>query len=269
MSASSQRFLAAARRTLDVGGVRLTFAQHFFDVPVAQPRRLPRRADLTGLKVWPTAIRLLERLERDELPQLRARALADGRPLLRVLELGSGTGVLGLGVAALGGASVTVTDPNLEVNFSEFSSGSSLAWLQANVDANRVAIEAVGSAAEARELEWSTASHAAALRAACLPLPGDAFDLVLGSELLYDADHYGALVGVLRDFCAPGRTTALLGFTHRHDGEKRFLRAASAHFEVEVERFAGSAGTPTWEIATLRARAEPCDGAPDEELSSA
>ena len=53
----------ASRRTVDVNGTKLAFVQHFMDVPVAQPRGFLRRADLTGLKIWPTALRFLERLQ--------------------------------------------------------------------------------------------------------------------------------------------------------------------------------------------------------------
>ena len=51
-------------------------------------------ADGTGLKVWPTSVPLLSHLQ-----QLISKRLPMERPL-RVLELGSGCGLLGMGLAA-------------------------------------------------------------------------------------------------------------------------------------------------------------------------
>eukprot|EP00966_Prymnesium_polylepis_P085892 1987871-Prymnesium_polylepis.1 len=140
---------AVARRTIEVKGVRLQLLQHFFDTPVAQPRRFPRRADLTGMKVWPTAYRMVERMEMTVLPRLRERAALTTRPL-RVLELGSGTGIGGLALALhLRDCSTTVlTDPDLPVNYSEAESGTSLELLRANVSLNVAALEAADARVE-------------------------------------------------------------------------------------------------------------------------
>jgi hypothetical protein len=241
----------SAVRSVNVNGTALRFEQHFFDDPVAQPRQLPRRADLTGLKLWPTALKILDKLQEQRAGELFEAAASEGRRL-RVLELGSGVGVLGLSVAALGRADVVVTDPNIKVNFSETVSGSSLELLQRNVDTNRLALDAVGSVAVAHELEWSNEAHADALHAACLH-DGSEFDLVLGSELLYDPDQYDSLLRTLCRFANDRRTVAVLGFTHRHGVEDRFLQRAVGEggFQLERESFAAAERSSAWTLATL------------------
>lgn len=254
-TAATDSAMCRASRTVEIGGRAITLAQHFFDTPVAQPLRLPRRADLTGMKVWPTALRILEQLQERALPQLHAAAAAEQRRL-RVLELGSGTGVLGLGIAALGGSSVVVTDPNLEVNFSMERSGTSLDWLRANVETNASAIDDAGSSVDAHELEWSSQEHAASLRAACLPAGAD-FDLVLGSELLYDPDQYEPLLQTLRAFARSPATLAVLGYTERHGGEERFLKKAADDFAIEErKRFERTERASAWNLVALRPKAE-------------
>ena len=164
--------------------------------------------------------------------------------------------MLGLGLAALGGASVVLTDPNLPVNFSKEDAGTSLEWLQANVDENRAAIEAAGGRVSAHELEWSSEAHASALRAA---VGGDGFDLVVGSELLYDPDNYGPLARVLGEFTrGPAPVLAALGYTHRHAGEGRFLQLASERgFDLESRRFESGDGLPSWTLTQLMPGASP------------
>lgn len=251
--ATARLLSLSSRRTVTVHGVPLQLANYFFDTPVQQEIRIPRRADLTGLKVWPTALRILDQLSESVLPELRERAASRKRPL-RVLELGSGTGVLGLGVALIGGPShVVVTDPNLPVNFTETDSGSSLEWLQVNVDLNRDAFQQAGAHVEARELEWTSDEHIESVRRACLPGDADAFDLVLGSEILYDPDQYDPLLKTLNRLARADDTLTVLGYTIRHGAEARFLKKAKSNFShVETRRFdRGEASGSAWELTMI------------------
>ena len=149
--------------------------QHFMDVPVPQARR--RAADLTGLKVWPCSLRLLHHYESDVLPRLlqRRRASGDDAPL-RVLELGSGVGALGLGIAAVGGARVVLTDPGVAVNLAADYSSNTLDWLAANVADNEAALRERAPAV--RRLVWGDEAHTAALLAEF----ASPFDLVVGTQ---------------------------------------------------------------------------------------
>ena len=213
--------------------------QHFFDDPVRQPlRKGPRIADLTGLKLWSSAKPMLHHMESDVLPALRG-ALASPRPL-RVLELGSGCGFLGIGLAALG-ETVVLTDPAIPVNFEheeEDGARSSLDWLQSNIDLNR---ELVGERAVARQLAWGDPQHEAAIRREWSG--EDGFDLIVGSDLLYNPDEYEGLLHTLRAFCAADRhPPALLVYPPRHPGEQRFFDSASHDFRLRRRTIQGRAG---------------------------
>lgn len=255
---SSRLLSLSSRRNVSIRGQNLQLCNFFFDTPVQQERRLPRRADLTGLKVWPTALRIIDEITDSLLPRLRARAEAQQRPL-RVLELGSGTGALGLGVALVAGgpSHVVVTDPNLPVNFTEEESGSSLEWLEANVEINRDVTSAAGAHVEARELEWANDAHLDALLAdGPWSRLGGGFDLVLGSEILYDPDQYPHLHKVLRRIsaCSDEGAVSLLGYTLRHGAEARFVKEARSYFgSVETRTFDRTETTSVaWELTTMR-----------------
>ena len=138
----------------------------------------PYRADGTGLKVWPTALPLLAHL-RARLPET---LLGSGRPL-RVLELGSGCGLLGLGLAAASeNVKVLLTDPAVDLE-----DGNSLEWLSQNVERNR---EVVGDRASVAKLVWGNVADVEAVRQS----HSDGFYLVVGSDLLYEPRQHDALL---------------------------------------------------------------------------
>ena len=55
---------------------------------------------------------------------------------IKILELGSGTGVLGIGIASLG-LNVVLTDPALDMNLSEERSSNTMEHLRTNLDKNK------------------------------------------------------------------------------------------------------------------------------------
>lgn len=217
--------MGVPRVVASVAGKPIRLIQHFFDQPVSQPKRFPREADLSGLKLWHCAVPLFGFLTTEILPTYAA-PLA-GRPL-RILELGAGTGMLGISLAASEGCCVVLTDPALPVNLSEDLEGNTLQSLRENVLLNA---DVVGDRACARKLLWGDKEDAAAL----LEEFGG-FDLVVGSDLLYDPDNYAKLIETLLAF-APAR--AVLGYPHRHDGEKRFFEAARKEFAVTAHELEG------------------------------
>jgi predicted nicotinamide N-methyase len=122
---------------------------------------LPHLTASTGTRVWHSA-------------PVMCRWLGEYGAWVRggsVLELGAGTGACGIYAAALGAARALLTDggpPEL------------LALLSHNVCQNRELL-AAGCEVETRELAWG-----------CEPmlLPGGHFDLILGSDLIYEiASH--------------------------------------------------------------------------------
>ncbi|KAL2241344.1 UNVERIFIED_CONTAM: hypothetical protein Sindi_0775600 [Sesamum indicum] len=85
---------------------------------------------------------------------------------LRILELGSDTGAVGIAAAALLGASVTITDlPHVLPN------------LQFNVAANAKILELHGGAVDAAALQWGQTTDVEAI--------GREYDVILGSDLVY------------------------------------------------------------------------------------
>jgi hypothetical protein len=108
--------------------------EHFHD---ESPKRLGSvsAADLTGLKVWPLADPFLRRLQTNVLPSLRQSRGSDDLKPLRVLELGSGQGLLGIGLAAMG-EEVVLSDPAIDFGGST-SATNTLSRLRGNIDLNR------------------------------------------------------------------------------------------------------------------------------------
>ena len=148
----------------------------------AHQHRILPSTDVTGLRLWPCSLDLLDHLVTAPavLPQLAART---GRPLT-VVELGAGVGIVGLGIAAALGpaaSAVVVTDPEVPIA----GGGTSLSLLARTVAANAARCPSV----VARRLLWGDAADLAALRAS-----HPSCDVVIGCELLYREDSVEALV---------------------------------------------------------------------------
>ncbi len=175
-----------------------------------------------------------------------------------MLELGSGTGVVGLSAALLG-AHIAMTDlPE------------ALPALAANLERNRAAILAAGGAAAAYAWDWRDASAGAAAAGsaafpvllpvvAATPVPGAASGLpaaagsgeagvvagageaglILGADLVYAPHQAGPLAAALRA-AAAAHPRAVLLLAHKHRAEATdvaLLRAlAEAGFSAERER---------------------------------
>lgn len=178
-------------------------------------------ADLTGLNLWPLSLPLLERLEHEILPNLRQLRSID-QPL-RVLELGSGCGLLGIAVAALG-EYVVLTDPAVDIQDSV--SATTLDRLRENIELNDVADRAV-----AHKLLWGDDDDIAAIS-----MLGP-FDLILGCDLLYNTESHPALINTLRKLATHSNLNApaYLAYPQRHPGEDEFFDLARLHFDVSVE----------------------------------
>lgn len=111
-----------------------------FDLAIREP---PLTGDSLGLKTWGSSYVLAQLL-----PQFSAGPLAHlflGDEPLDVLELGSGTGLLGIAAACLWKADVVLTDlPNIIPNLSH------------NAELNRETVEAHGGRVEAAALTWGS-----------------------------------------------------------------------------------------------------------------
>lgn len=132
-------------------------------------------ADNLGLKTWASSYMLAKRLYRISIPSTMT-------PDCPVLELGSGTGLVGIAAAAVWGASVWLTDlPEIVPNLSR------------NIDANQKVIEAAGSSASAAVLDWSVPDDVSPLTPG--PSPFDAnsssarFPIILAADSVYSPEH--------------------------------------------------------------------------------
>lgn len=92
--------------------------------------------------VWSSARPLFKYLCREVIPTFNENKKSNQRQKqqLNVLELGSGTGILGLCVAAKG-CDVVLTDPGIEVNLSEEKSGNTIEHLRRNLEYNLSVVE--------------------------------------------------------------------------------------------------------------------------------
>lgn len=165
---------------------------------------IEERYSSTGTRVWDMAVAMARLLERSD-----ARGGDDvavrGK---RVLELGAGSGLLGM-VAHRLGATTTLTEC-AEV----------LPHLEAVVAANAGALGP--EPPEVAALDWRAAPPAS--------LRG--FDAVIASDVLICEQWATALASVLAVVAADA-TLVLVGTQRRRDGIPHFLSATAAHFDVE------------------------------------
>ncbi|XP_076967349.1 EEF1A lysine methyltransferase 3 isoform X1 [Tamandua tetradactyla] len=127
----------------------------------------------------------------------------------KVIELGAGTGIVGI-LAALQGGDVTITDLPL-----------ALEQIQGNVQANMPA----GVRAQVRALSWGIDQHV---------FPRD-YDLVLGADIVYLEPTFPLLLGTLQHLCGPRGTIYLASkMREEHGTESFFQRLLPQHFHLEL-----------------------------------
>ncbi|KAI9836997.1 MAG: hypothetical protein M1819_000646 [Sarea resinae] len=145
-------------------------------------------ADNLGLKTWASSYLLSRRLHLLQLPHSSSE---DFRP--RVLELGSGTGLVGIAAATVWGAQVHLTDlPEIVTNLAH------------NVDANLSVINENSGKATTGVLDWTQFSTDTPLSAlstpwsspsfANLPSSSEFYPTILAADPLYSPAHPQLLV---------------------------------------------------------------------------
>ncbi|XP_067154922.1 protein N-lysine methyltransferase METTL21A [Apteryx mantelli] len=142
-----------------------------------------------------------------------------------VIELGAGTGLLGI-VAALLGARVTVTDR-----------AAALALLESNVRANLP--PELQPRAAVKELTWGRDLGS---------FPPGAFDLVLGSDIVYLEETFADLLRTLEHLCAE-HTVILLSCRIRYERDLDFLRMLRGRFSVHEVHY-----DPTKDVRIYKAQ---------------
>ncbi|MEQ2256233.1 Methyltransferase-like protein 21A [Ilyodon furcidens] len=128
---------------------------------------------------------------------------------MKAIELGAGTGLVGI-VAALLGAHVTITDREAALEF-----------LSANVNAN-LPPQSRDSVA-VLELTWGQGLER---------FPVGGFDLVLGADIIYLEETFPALLLTLEHLCSDS-TVVLLACKIRYERDTNFLSMLQHQFAVE------------------------------------
>jgi len=163
-------------------------------------------SDSTGRKIW-DAGHALSRLLTNNSDSLLGK---------QILELGSGTGIVGL-TAAAEGATVCLTDGAMSL----------LPMLEANVEENDLQHRA-----RVRCLQWGDEEEIAAVASE------GPFDMIIGSDLLYSPESFPELVDTLAALCIVNRTEVLLAYPARFT-EPIFFKLANVLFDevewVEIE----------------------------------
>ena len=179
-SSASQRLSERSGRTA-MGAIsrkfRIPVPSGSFDLSIHEPTLT---GDDLGLKTWAASYLLAKRLHSfDLVPKIPSKRL-------HVLELGSGTGLVGLAMAGLG-ADVVLTDlPNICPN------------LARNAEVNGAAISRQGGSTRTATLDWTHPTT-------CTPYPAKRLDsdeevtiakfpLILAADSLYSPDHPHMLV---------------------------------------------------------------------------
>lgn len=144
--------------------------------------------------VWDAALVLADFLVRQE-PD----------PQREILELGAGLGFAGLAAAARGHR-VTLTDNAPEA----------LDFIRLSLHANRL------PQAQVAFLDWTRPT-----------LPGH-FDWLVGADILYEAEHYPALVALCRRYLKPGGRIYLTQGL-RGPGPRRFFDLLKENYQVRYQ----------------------------------
>ena len=149
--------------------------------------------DQLGHKTWAASYLLAKRLTTMQIPPLSKNYHASSS-LPHVLELGAGTGLVGLAIAALFSTNVHLTDlaaivPNLE----------------ANVSANASAVAAKGSRAKAFKLDWAEMPDVDSTT----PPQSHSYDVVVAADPIYGPEHPGLLVGAVERYLSTGKDARL------------------------------------------------------------
>ncbi|KAJ9616477.1 Protein-lysine N-methyltransferase rrg1 [Cladophialophora chaetospira] len=157
--------------------------------------------DNLGLKTWTSSLLLSQRLH-------EVRRLIPGN-IDRVLELGAGTGLVGISAACVWKTHVTLTDlPEIIPN------------LQKNLDLNGEVVREHNGNVVSRALDWSDETDA--------PQSDQVkFMVILAADPIYSADHPRMLVDTVRRwirFQSDARFIVELPLRDRYDQERQELR---------------------------------------------
>ena len=194
--------------------------------------------DLTGLRVWEAAPVMIRHLQRN------SETFLDNRS---VLDLGCGTGAVGLAAAAIGDqTTVVLSDADSKASISSdhgWEEGSVLQVLQHNVELNA---QSVRDAVTTAELQWGHRPHIDTL----LSRFPSGFDTIVASDTLYyrPEETYDDLAATIRALAATN-SRILLSYMVRHGMEYTFIDLLTSGQSLGTPLSMGSgAEPPTFEV---------------------
>ncbi|OBT88767.1 hypothetical protein VE02_02406 [Pseudogymnoascus sp. 03VT05] len=212
-----------------------------FSIPTTPPTLLAIHEptmtnDNIGFKTWGTALILAQKVLPhipSQLTHLFNPNVTGGGP--SVLELGAGTGLLGLAAAALWGTEVVMTDlPAIVPN------------LARNAEDNEGVIGGHGGSAKTDVLDWS-----------CMT-PGREYDLVIAADPLYEPEHPIWLAAAIDGRLGREEgARALVGFPLRDETTRGFgevLKGELGGRGFEIIREGEEMGFDDWEVNGERGR---------------
>jgi hypothetical protein len=150
-------------------------------------------SDNLGLKTWAASYVLAKRLVEVPLPN----SLSNGG--LRILELGAGTGLVGIAAAIVLGASVWLTDlADIEPNLSR------------NMNTNSSLIEFHGGEATAAVLDWNHPEHMHFKDQGEEAVAPSTFPVIVAADSIYSDDHPAMFANAVKSWLSPGGESRLL-----------------------------------------------------------
>ncbi|GJW21172.1 N-lysine methyltransferase METTL21A-like protein [Tanacetum coccineum] len=186
-------------------------------------RQLPSQG--LSFQLWPAAETFVKLFDSynpsntDKFSVTVAKYAIQKKPI-RILELGSGTGIVGITAAAILGAEVTVTDlphvlPNMEYN----------------VGLNREVMVPRGGEVRVAPLSWGEVGD--------MEVIGRDYDLVIGSDVVYHDNLYDPLIQTLKYLLSgegegEKEKVFFMGHLRRWKKESSFFKKAKKMFRVDV-----------------------------------
>ena len=181
--------------------------------------------DNLGFKTWTASYLLAQRLAKFHPIQ------SEPRPA-KVLELGSGTGLLGIAAACVWGASVHLSDlPQIMPN------------LEHNIKLNQTSISQNGGSATSGALDWSLSPSE--------PLSDDRrFPIIIAADALYSPEHPPMLVQTIGRWLskeARSRVIVELPLRDGYSTEVRDFRRLMLALGLEICNDGEEVGSDDWE----------------------
>ncbi|KAK6924359.1 Lysine methyltransferase [Dillenia turbinata] len=185
------------------------------------------RSEGISFQLWPAAttlVNLLDNHRSDPTKSSLSKFLTNSRRRLRILELGSGTGFVGIAAGAILSADVTLTDlPHVLEN------------LRFNAALNSDLVEKFGGKVEVGALRWGLVEDMEAIRRR-----GE-YDVIVGSDVVYHDHLYEPLMETLRFLMMvkgekreERERVFVMGHVKRWKKEAGFFKRAKKVFETEV-----------------------------------